>query len=198
MIKKYLTLLLFLFSATALYAQQDEKKVYERYLDFNLERFQGNTKGALTMGKALLDSVNLLPQKSRVSFYNSMGKLYEDSDLPERAVPFYEQVTAAVPNYYVAHRALGYIYASQANKVIAKMNAVKPGSPEYLTLRDQYRTIAKKAVQHLEIAQACDPSDDTLGIIKVHYKNMGDTAAIATLDERLAKLGKNCLDILSD
>ncbi|MES2278963.1 MAG: hypothetical protein V4592_23225 [Bacteroidota bacterium] len=198
MIKKYGLVLLFLFAATVLYAQQDEKKVYERYLDFNLERFQGNTRGALTMGKALLDSVDLLPPKSRVSFYNSMGKLYEDSELPERAVVFYEKVTVAVPNYYVAHRALGYIYSAEANRLFTKISSAKQSDPDYLNLKDQYKAIATKAAQHLEIAQACDPSDDTLAIIKTIYKSIGDTAALSTLDERMAKISKNCLDILSD
>jgi tetratricopeptide (TPR) repeat protein len=198
MLKKYSSLLLMLFASSLLYAQLPSKTAYEQYLDFNLLRLQGEHAASLDMGVALLDSVDKLPAKSRISFYNSLAKLYEDQDQPERATPYYEKVTAAEPKYYVAHRALGYIYLNPANDIFAKLTATKPNTPAYTRLKGEYVAAATKAIKHLEVAQACDPSDDTLTIIKTLYKNIGDTASVDTLDERLKALSKDCLDILSD
>jgi tetratricopeptide (TPR) repeat protein len=197
MFKKYIILLISTFLTVGLHAQ-DAKSVYDHYLDFNLARLQGETKAALDIGVILLDDVDSLPAKSRISFYNSMGKLCEDNGQPERATPYYEKVIAAVPNYYVAHRALGYIYLAPANDLFSELQGSKRTDANYAHVKEAYKAAATKALQHLEIAQACDPGDDTLLIIKTLYKNMGDTTSIGTLNERLAKLTKNCLDILSD
>ncbi|QKJ29721.1 hypothetical protein HQ865_08105 [Mucilaginibacter mali] len=198
MLKKLCLLATLIFASVSLYAQSPSKTAYEQYLDFNLLRLQGEHAESLDAGIALLDSVDKLPPKSRISFYNSLAKLYEDQDQPERATPYYEKVIAAEPHYYVAHRALGYIYLVPANDLFTKLSATKPGTPAYNKIKADYKTAATKALQNLEIAQACDPSDDTLTIIKTLYKNMGDTASLNTLDERLKLLSKDCLDILSD
>lgn len=198
MSKKLCSLFAMLFASAIMYAQIPSKTAYEQYLDFNLLRLQGEHADAMNMGIALLDSVDKLPAKSRISFYNSLAKLYEDQDQPERATPYYEKVVTAEPKYYVAHRALGYIYLAPANDIFTRLSAAKPNTPVYNKLMSDYKAAATKALKHLEIAQACDPSDDTLNIIKTLYKNMSDTAGLATLDERLKKQSADCLDILSD
>jgi len=197
MLKKYTLLFILVFTTICVHAQ-GHKTAYEDYVDFNLLRFQGDTPNALDAGVALLDSVDKLPAKTRISFYNSMGKLYEDNRQPERAAPYYEKVVAAMPGYYVAHRALGYIYLSTANELSTRLNGKKSTDPAFKALKAQYIAAATKALKHLEIAQACDPSDDTLAAIKTLYKNIGDTAALSTIDTRLKNMSKNCLDILSD
>lgn len=198
MFKKLCALFALMFASAMLYAQTPSKTAYEQYLDFNLLRLQGEHAASLDAGVALLDSLDKLPPKARISFYNSMAKLYEDQDQPERATPYYEKVVTAEPHYYVAHRALGYIYLAPANDMFTRLSAAKPNTPAYIKLKGDYKAAATKALKHLEIAQACDPSDDTLTIIKTLYKNLGDTAALTTLDERLKALSKDCLDILSD
>lgn len=65
-------------------------------------------------------------------------------------------------------------------------------------LTSAYNINVKKALPHLEKAQACDPSDDTLAIIKSLYKSINDTDGLSTLDSRLKQLSKNCIDILTD
>lgn len=194
---KYALLFTLMLTAGALRAQES-KPLYERYLDFNLVRFEADNDAALEMGEALLDSADYLPPKARISFYNSLGKLYEDSSIPRRAIPYYEIVAKAVPNYYVVHRALGYMYLKPAEELYEQLTAAKAGTPEYDKLKTDYKAAALKAVQHLEIAQACDPSAETLETIKTLYKNINDTADINTLEVRLRNTGKNCLDILSD
>lgn len=193
---KWYLLLLLLLPAT-LHAQAPES-AYEQYLDYNLLRFEGNTVKAFNMGKQLLDSADKLPANTRISFFYSIGKLYEDNKEPEKATPLYEQVAAAAPNYYVVHRALGYIYLQQLNQLQAKLDAAPKNTVDYTNLKAAYKAEILKVLPHLEIAQACDPSDETLGIIKTLYTNIGDSKALNTLNERLAAISKNCLDILND
>lgn len=194
---KYCLILIALFITNLLHAQ-DNKPVYDRYLDFNLARMAGSTNGALDIGEGMLGGVDSLPPKSKMVFYNAMARLYEDAENPGQAIKYYEKVVAGVPNYYVAHRALGYLYLTPANALQAKADSAGKTSRDYLSFKNQYKAAALKALPHLEIAQACDPSDDTLAIIKNIYLNIGDNTGLTTLDERLKKLGKYCLDLLSD
>ena len=195
--KKYAFLFSLLLISGVLRAQES-KTLYERYLDFNLVRFEADNDVALEMGEALLDSADNLPQKSRISFYNSMAKLYEDGKQLGRATNYYEIVAKAVPNYYVAHRALGYLYLKPATDLEAQLITAKKNTPAYEKLTADYKAAALKALPHLEIAEACDPSEETLAIIKTLYKKMGDTEGLNALPDRLKQISKNCLDILSD
>lgn len=196
MIKWYLCCFLFLNVLTG-YAQNG-KTAYDRYLDYNLARFEGRPAQAFELGKDLLDSAERLPTNTRIAFYSSIGKLYEDNNQPDNAIFYDEKVAAAVPDYYVTRRALGYLYLEKANELQAKLDATPENTPDYRNLQTSYKAAALKALPHLEKAQACDPSPETLAIIKNLYTRIADTGALDTLNERLATLGKNCLDILSD
>jgi hypothetical protein len=94
-------------------------------------------------------------------------------------------VSAAQPDYYVAHRALGYLY-------------IKDISGKQTVVDAAYIAKAKAALPHLERAQACDPDDNTLTIIKILYRNLKDDKALDSLPSRLEALKKNCVDLLSD
>ena len=61
-----------------------------------------------------------------------------------------------------------------------------------------YLNAVKKSLPQLEKAQACDPDDNTLALIKTLYNNIGDKAGLASLNNRLEGLKKGCVDILSD
>jgi len=103
------------------------------------------------------------------------------------AIMYYNRVVAAQPNYYVAHRALGYLYIKDIS-----------GKPANEVVVDAaYIDKIKKALPHLEKAQACDPDDQTLNLIKLLYRNIKDQHGIDTLPARLAQLKKNCEDLLS-
>ena len=196
MMKWYLLYFLFL-NALAGYAQNREP-VYDRYLDYNLARFEGRSAQAFEMGKELLSSADSLPANTRIAFYSSIGKLYEDNNQPDNAIFYDEKVATAVPDYYVARRALGYLYLETVNELQAKLDATPENTPDYRNLQVSYKAAALKALPHLEKAQACDPSPETLAIIKNLYTQIADTAALNTLNARLTTLSKNCLDILSD
>ncbi|WP_299497517.1 hypothetical protein [Mucilaginibacter sp.] len=178
---KKILLIIFLTCFCALAKAQTADAVYDQYLDYNLDRLHGDMAVALKLGESILPNAGKLPAKAQISFYNSMAKLYEDSQ-PDRAIIYYEMVTAAEPNYYVAHRALGYLYVAKADKATG----------------DLYKAVVLKALPNLEKAQACDPSAETLALIKSMYTNLHDDAGLKSLTSRLAALSKNCLDILSE
>jgi len=187
-------ILLFILRFIVAAKAQNADTVYNRYLDFNLERLEGNTSAALKLGENILPNVKLLPDKSRINFYSSLAKLYEDDNQSVEAIPLYELVVAAQPNYYVAHRALGYLYLKPADELYAKLQA----SADDKDIATLYKAAVLKALPHLEKAQACDPSDETLALIKKLYGNIHDDTALQSLSKRLAALSKNCVDILRD
>ncbi|MEO8885253.1 MAG: hypothetical protein ABI367_04260 [Mucilaginibacter sp.] len=184
----FLALLIFTIGTT--YAQTPDA-VYDQYLDFNLARFQNESSKALLIGESLLPNVAKLPAKSQVLYYNGLAKLYEDSSQPDKAITYYELVVAAQPDYYVPHRALGYLYNEKAKEIYKQIQAGKGDAVAY-------KAAVMKALPHLEKAQACDPSDETLTLIKFLYNSIKDTAGLTSLPARLAVLGKNCVTVLSE
>lgn len=175
-------------------AQSKADAVFDKYADFNLKRFEGQAADALKLGEDILPDVKELPAKSQISFYNGLAKLYEDDGQSSEAIPLYEKVLVAQPNFYVAHRALGYLYLKPADELYAKLQA-NTGDTQTASL---YRAAVKKALPHLEKAQACDPTDETLGLIKKLYTNIHDDAGLQSLNSRLSEMSKSCLDILKD
>jgi tetratricopeptide (TPR) repeat protein len=172
--------------------------VYNQYLDFNLARFQGEQDKILELGENLLPNADKLPEKARINFYFAAGKMYEDNDQHKKAIPYYEKVAVAVPDYYVVHRALGYLYLENVKEIEGKLNASANDIALNKQLTIAYNNAVRKVLPQLEKAQACDPSDETLAIIKMLYKNIKDMQGFSTLDVRLKELSKNCIDILSD
>ena len=197
MLKHTFLLLSILFSLNAAYSQSADT-VYDQYLDFNLARLKGEQDKLLELGEKVLSNADKLPEKARISFYFSIGKVYEDNNDLSRAAVYFEKVAAAVPNYYVAQRGLGYIYLNDVKAIEKKLNAAKTDIKTNQQLFADYIAAAKKALPHLEKAQACDPSDETMAIIKSLYKSMKDVKGIETLDDRLKQLSSNCIDILDD
>jgi tetratricopeptide (TPR) repeat protein len=171
--------------------------VYNQYLNFNLARFQGEQDSIRILGEAIIPYADKLPEKTRTNFYFGAGKMYEDDNQPDKALPFYEKVAAAVPDYYVVHRALGYLYLDKTKKIEDRMNATNDRATKD-SLFAEYVKAVRKALPHLEKAQACDPSDGTLNIIKTLYSKINDAAGLDTLNGRLKQLSKDCVDVLSD
>ena len=197
MLKKVLLLLYAIFALATAKAQTAEE-VYNRYLDFNLARIDGIKGSAIEQGENLMPDTAKLPVKARINFLYSMGKLYEDNEQTVKAQEYYEKVAAAVPNYYVTQRALGYIYAKQAESYADKLNATASNITENKKVMAQYTAAAKKAIPFLEKAQACDPDDDTLTRINILLKNIKDTAGRANLKAKLAEMSKSGIDRLDD
>jgi len=174
---------------------QTADKVYEQYADFSMATLDNNINKALHIGETILPNADLLPAKTRTSFYNGLAKMYESAQFPDKAMHYYEIVTAAAPDYYVAHRALGYLYLTDVNNLLKKINATNDR-----VVRDKiviaYKNAIRKVLPQLEKAQACGPDEHTLHIIKTLYNNLDDNQALNTLTTRLNTLSKNCEDVL--
>jgi hypothetical protein len=168
-------------------AQTTDSMVYNRYLDLNLAVLENRDGDAAVLLETIIPDTAKLPAKTRTSFYSIAAKMYEDQQQPAKATVFYQRITATVPDYYVAHRALGYIYFNEAEQAEKNTNA-----------KAAYVAAAKKALPHLEKAEACDPSPETREIITSLYKKTGDTAGLKGLDDRLKQLAKKCIDILDN
>jgi tetratricopeptide (TPR) repeat protein len=196
MIKKSI-LLLFIVLVSITAKAQTADAVFDQYLDFNYARLKQENQNAQALGEKILPNAALLPAKSRISFYNGLAKLYEDAGQTDKAISYYEIVNKAEPDFYVAHRALGYLYLLPAAGVFTKLNAATDKATKN-TLSTQYNALVRKALPHLEKAQACDPSDETLTVIKTLYANINDKAGLKTLNSKLAAMSKNCIEILSE
>ena len=177
---------------------QSADSVYNQYLDFNLERLQGNQDRIVELGETILPNADKLPEKAKISFYFGVGKMYEDDNRFNKAIPYYEKVAAAVPDYYVVHRALGYIFLEKTKSIEQQLKAAAGDKPLTAQLIVTYADAVRKALPHLEKAQACDPSDETLVIIKQLYQNINDKKGLDSLPNRMKALSKNCIDILYD
>jgi tetratricopeptide (TPR) repeat protein len=185
MLKKIFLIVLLIIAGKISHAQTADE-VYEKYTDFNLAMLQNERDKALDLGQQFLSDSSKLSPKVRVSFYNGLAKLYEDDNQSVKAIEYYNRVAAAQPDYYVAHRALGYLYIKDIS-----------GKPAGQVVVDAaYIANVKKALPHLEKAQACDPDDQTLSLIKILYRNIKDEKSLNSLPERLNQLKKNCIDIL--
>ncbi|MBB5395935.1 lipopolysaccharide assembly protein LapB [Mucilaginibacter sp. AK015] len=197
MLKRSLIILSIAFAAFTSRAQTADD-VYNQYLDFNLARLQGETDKALTLGQDLIPNLDKLKANARINFYYAIGNLFENDGQSVKAQEYYEKVAAAVPDYYVVQRALGYLYMKDVTALGDKLNANRFNKDEAKRLTSLYTAAVKKALPCLEKAQACDPNDDTLSLIKSLYKNINDAQGAATLNGRLKALSKNCIDLLDD
>lgn len=196
MVRKALISICLIFIVTILNAQTSSQ-VFELYLDFNHHLIHDQAKAMDVAGK-ILSSPGKLPEKQEINFFYKLASLYENSNNPEKAIEFYLKVVKAEPEYYVPHRALGYLYLKEVNPLVTKLNAAKGNQAEYRKYSDQYKAIIKKAIPYLEKAAACDPNEETYNLIKSLYQKTNEMESIKTLDERLKRMGKNCITILTD
>lgn len=168
----------------------DSAAVFDKYLDLNMAMFEGNADNAERIAEAIMADTVALPPKARVNYYNILGKLYEERQ-PAEARVYYERVVAHVPDYYVAHLALGYIYNKDAEDKEKKVKAAATTANKWA-----YITSVKKAIAHLEKAQACDPNEETMNAITSLYKKINDNAGFANVKTHISTLSKNCVDVL--
>lgn len=196
MIKTVFVFLLIV-TSTSVKAQYNSK-VYNLYLDFNKAQSENNNAKAILKADSILQSKEKLPAKAEISFYGRLAKLYEDQHQPEKSIIYNEKVVAAVPDYYVSHRALGYLYLLPMNALVEKTNQFKGNRTDYEKYKAQYFKLIKTALPHLEKAEACDHDEQTLNLIKSLYQKLNDSAGLATLDKRLKLLKVHCIDLLTD
>lgn len=195
---KKILLLLLLGSAFIRSKAQTPDSLFTKLGDFDAARFNQDVDGAIRLGEAILPDTAKLDAKLRTSFFDKLAKAYVDIDEEKKALPYFEKVAAAAPDYFVAQRGLGYIYDDEAEEIQLKLYITPKSDPSYRVLSETYRNAVLKALPHLEKAYACDPDDDTLDLIKTLYQNVHDDAGINGLGDRLQSLAKNCVDLLGD
>lgn len=183
--------------STSVWAQYNSK-IYNQYLDFNEAQSKNENTKAMLKADSILHSSEKLPIKAQTSFYRRLAKLYEDENQPEKAIIYNEKVLQVVPNFYISHRALGYLYLLPMNTLVEKMNRAKNNASEHQKYEAQYFKLIKTALPHLEKAEACDHDDATLDLIKSLYQKLNDKIGLAGLDKRLKLLRENCVDLLTD
>ncbi len=193
--KKTLFGLLFLMTATFAFAQYNTS-VYNQYVDFNEAQYKNETAKAFLKADSILNNKEKLPAKTQTNFYRSLAKLYEDQQQPQKSILYNEKVVAAVPDYYVSHRALGYLYLRDTNVLIKQIK--QSNSADQQKYKTQYFNLLKKALPHLEKAEACDHDDETLILIKSLYQKLNDQVGLASLNNRLKIFRANCIDLLTD
>lgn len=198
MFRRIFLLILLISVAVSSRAQSTDSLLFNKLGDFDLARFNNDEAGAIKIGEDILPDTAKLTPKMRISFFDRMAKLYEDNEQDAKAIFYYEKVVAATPQYEVAQRALGYLYDKNAEEIHLKLYQTKTNDPSYQALADSYEKQVQKALPHLEKAEACDPDNSTLDLIKTLYHNIHDEQALNSLNSRLASLGKNCIDLLSD
>ena len=196
MVRKILLAIKIFLISSAMNAQTSND-VFELYLDFNEHYLHDQTK-AIGVAEQILNSPEKLSKKQEINFYYKLATIYENLHKPEMAVKYFSKVVASEPDFYVPHRALGYLFLKNANPVINKMNDATGNNAEYTKYFGEYRKIVKSALPHLEKATACDPDEETLNLIKKLYQQIKEPDAITTLDARLKKMGENCVTVLTD
>lgn len=198
LVRKILAFLSFALMILSAQAQTKDSLLFNKLGDFDLARLYNDGNKAIRLGESILPDTTKLTRKAKTSFFWRMAKLYEDDDQGTKAIFYYEKVVAAAPEYYVAQRALGYLIDSVAEEIHLKLYQIKNSDPSYHALFENYKTEVLKALPHLERAQACDPNDDNLDMIRTLYQNIHCEQKLNTLNDRLINWSKNCADILSE
>jgi len=198
MLKKVLLIITLVLPVLLAKAQTTDTLLLNKLADFDMSTLNGDNSHAVMLGENILSDTGKLNAKERISFFAKLAKTYENTDEDTKATFYYEKVAAAEPNYYVAQRALGYLYNDKAEACQLKLYITPKHAGDYQKLSDDYRKAVLKTLPYLEKAQACDPDDDTMDLIRTLHMNIHDDQGLNSLNSRLMELKKNCVDLLSD
>ncbi len=177
------------------------KTAKELYDSFKIYRTNNDDKpNQIVNTLVLLKLSDQLTAKQVTNVNYNLGRLYEEIEQPDNAIPYYEQSLIGEPNYEVIHRALGFIYLAKSGVAAAKINEAKAksdveGSKNAFAA---YKGYILKAIPHLEKYQACDPDEETLNIIINLYKSLKDSKSVETLNARLKEMSGKCVNLLED
>jgi tetratricopeptide (TPR) repeat protein len=195
--KTFLLCSLLFFSITMVHAQ-DLKDLYTNYLTNRND--ESLNKETISTALALLNRSSELNDKQIANVNFHLARIYEATGAPEKAITHYEASLKLVPDYYVTHNALGFLNLKkcdtlgQAVTASAKLKDIALNEKTYKA----YKLQVEKTIPYFEKAQACDPDERTMGILKGLYKSSKNDTALATLPDRLAALSKNCITLLDD
>jgi len=196
--KVYLVYCLLFGSYFSLFAQS--KSIKEAYSDFTVNRTNPVTAKIIAETLALYKRTDELTAKQVTSVAYHLGKMYEETENPNEAIIYYEQSLKGEPNYFVPHRALGFIYLNKSKVFADQMRAANQAKDvaAYTKAKDEYKLVMLKSIPHLEKYQACEPDDETLAIITSFYKFIKDTQSLSSMEARFKVLSEKCVSLLDD
>ncbi|MCZ4225449.1 hypothetical protein [Pedobacter rhodius] len=198
--KKIYLINLFLFvSFASAFAQSQNIK--DLYWDYTLIRMAQNDKAkAIAVTSEVLKRSSELKAKQIANATYHLGRLYEETNQMNLAVPYYEKSIQLTPGYYVPYLALGNYYFKDCQEMVKKMNAAADAKNVviYGKLVEDYKKLSAKTAAYLEKSYACDPDESTKGIILYLYQSSKNTEALKTFDIRVKKLSEGCITLLDD
>lgn len=155
---------------------------------------------AIAKALALLDRKSELTKTQLGNVTYHLGRLYEEIGEFQKATPYYKTSIKITPGYYVPYRAVGFINFKECNILEKKINdAIRSKDNKLVeSLTKDYNALALKTITYLEKSQACDPDDQTKGMIINLYNKTKNTEGINSLDGRLKKLTTDCITLLED
>jgi tetratricopeptide (TPR) repeat protein len=198
MLKKYLFFLVFVSSSLLVKAQVTDTVLLARMGDFDLSTLNGDSYSAVQIGEKILPDTGKMTANGRTNFFAKLARAYDEVDRDSTAIIYYEKVNTAAPDYFVVQRALGLLYNEKAEDIQLKLYITPKDNPDYKSLFAKYEKAVQQALPHLEKAQACDPDDDTVDLIKTLYRNINDEAGYIAFTKRVPDLAKKCVDLLED
>jgi len=196
--KIFFTLLLFT-GFNSVFAQNQSIK--DLYWDYTVIRMtQTDKPKAIALTLDVLKRSSELNEKQIANATYHLGRLYEETNQMNLAVPYYEKSIKLTPGYYVPYLALGNYYFKDCQQMISKLNAAvdKKDVVIYGKMVEDYKKLTTKTAAYLEKSYACDPDDSTKSIITYLYQSSKNNEALKTFDARIKKLAVGCITLLDD
>lgn len=192
--------LFFLMLLASQFTFSQTKKIEDLYLEYTQVRNSTDRKAAKNKALALLERHTELNEKQIANVNFHIAGLYEENKEPELAIPHYQTVLKIVPGYYVAQRALAFIYLKQCDILGKKVSAAAQAKNVALHAESfkAYKKQVLLTLPYFEKSQACDPDDNTLNLISNLYKNIKEPQLLTGLDARLKLLSNDCVSLLDE
>ena len=133
-------------------------------------------------------------EPSNVSLYYTLGRVYMDSDQPEKALAQYNAALEVKPDYYEALYGIGEMYYNKAANITQEMKTLedkydKKSLAKYDELKEQMVGEFDKALPYFKQAEALNPNDrNTLIALKEIFAKKNDLELSTAFGERLKKI----------
>ncbi len=155
---------------------------------------------AITVASDLLKRASELKEKQIANATYHLGRLYEETNQMNLAIPYYEKSILLTPGYYVPYLALGSYYFKDCQEMAKKINeaALAKDMATHKKLTENYLKLSNKTAAYLEKSYACDPDETTKSKINFLYQSTKNTEALKTFDSRIKQLEEGCITLLDD
>jgi len=197
--KIFLITLLFSVCIVSVFAQNQSIK--DLYWDYTVIRTTETEKQkAIEIALSLMKRSSELNAKQVANVSYHLGRLYEETNQMNLAIPYYEKSIQLTPGYYVPYLALGNHYFKDCQAMVKKLNEVADAKSVAMhgKMTEDYNKFSAKTAAYLEKAYACDPDDSTKKMISYLYQSSKNNEAEKTFDVRIKKLAENCVTLLDD